>query len=261
VKAKINGISLNYETGGEGKPIVLLHGFPLNRNIWQPQIPALLKDGFKVVTPDLRGFGESDAPDGYSMDLFADDVAGLLNHLKIEKAIIGGMSMGGYIVLNFMERYSSRVEKALLIVTRPGGDTQAGKEWRNSLIEKAKRRDKEAVVEAFKAVLFEDESLARRKELVEQVVSWMRAVSVNGLIGGLLAMRDRKDYTSQLHQFSMPSLIITAELDKAVKLELAKEFEKLPRHKFAVIKGAGHMVNMERPAEFNQALLNLFKEG
>src|SRR3990172_8210073 len=111
MKVRIKGLNLNFEISGDGKPIVLLHGFPLNRKIWEPQTPALIKAGYKVITPDLRGFGESEAPAiGYSMDLFADDLAALLDYLKIQKAIVGGMSMGGYIVLNLMERYSSRVE-------------------------------------------------------------------------------------------------------------------------------------------------------
>ena len=168
MRVSINGLNLNFEISGEGKAIVLVHGFPLNRKIWEPQIPVLVKAGYQVITPDLRGFGESDAPfDGYSMDLFADDVAALLDYLKIERAIVGGMSMGGYIVLNFMKRYPGRVEKALLMVTRPGGDTEEGKKWRNSLTEKAKKGEPQAVAEAFKAVLFEEESLVKHRKLVE----------------------------------------------------------------------------------------------
>jgi len=169
------------------------------------------------------------------------------------------MSMGGYILLNFMERYPDRIEKAILMVTRPGGDTEAGKEWRTALMEKAQQEDKEAVVKAFEAVLFEEESFTRRRELVDLVRSWMRATPVNGLVGGLMAMRDRKDYTNQLYAFRMPCMVIAAEKDKAVKLELAKEFEKLPQHKFVVLEGVGHMVNMERPEILNQALVQFLK--
>src|SRR4030067_1600113 len=98
------------------------------------------------------------------MDLFSDDLVGLLDFLKIEKAIVGGMSMGGYILLNFMERYPERIKKAILMVTRPGGDTEAGKEWRTSLMEKARQGDKEAVVKPSEAVLFEEESFTKRIE-------------------------------------------------------------------------------------------------
>jgi len=167
--------------------------------------------------------------------------------------------MGGYILLNFMERYPDRIEKAILMVTRPGGDTEAGKEWRTSLMEKARLGDKEAVVKAFEAVLFEEESFTQRKDLVDLVRSWMRATPVNGLVGGLMAMRDRKDYNSLLPNLTTPSGVIVAELDKAVKLELAKEFERLPNHKFIVLKGAGHMVNMERPELLNRALLEFLR--
>ena len=260
MRAKINGLDLFFEVKGEGRPILLIHGFPLNHKLWEPQISALVKAGFKVITPDLRGFGESEAPaDSYSMDLFSDDLAGLLDFLKIERAIIGGMSMGGYILLNFMERYPDRIEKAILMVTRPGGDTEAGREWRTSLMEKARQGDKEAVVKAFEVVLFEEESFAKRRDLVDLVRSWMRATPVNGMVGGLMAMRDRKDYKSLLPELTTPTGVIVAELDKAVKLELAKEFEKLPQHKFVVLKGAGHMVNMERPEILNRALVEFLK--
>jgi pimeloyl-ACP methyl ester carboxylesterase len=107
--------------------------------------------------------------------------------------------------------------------------------------------------------LFEEESFTRRRELVDLVRSWMRATPVNGLVGGLMAMRDRKDYTSLLPELTTPSGVIVAELDKAVKLELAKEFERLPQHKFVVLKGAGHMVNMERPEVLNRALVEFLK--
>src|SRR5574341_141779 len=206
MRAKINGIDLSFEIRGEGRPILLIHGFPLNRRIWDAQVPVLVQAGFKVILPDLRGFGESEAPAGpYSMDLFSEDLAGLLDFLKIKKAIVGGMSMGGYILLNFMERYPERIEKAILMVTRPGADTEAGKEWRTALMEKAQQGDKEAVVKAFEAVLFEEKSFAQRGELVELVRKWMRDTPVNSMVGGLMAMRDRKDYTSELYKLATPS--------------------------------------------------------
>src|SRR5574340_545815 len=110
MQALINGINLAYDDSGTGIPVLLIHGFPLSRRMWHPQRMTLTAAGYRVITPDLRGFGESDAPDGpYSMELFADDLAALLDHLGIERTVVGGMSMGGYVLLNLLERYPERL--------------------------------------------------------------------------------------------------------------------------------------------------------
>ena len=125
MNALINGINLAYEDAGSGPAIILIHGFPLCRKMWRPQWYKLPLSGYRVNAPDLRGFGESDAPDGpYSMELYADDLVGLMDHLEIEKAVIGGMSMGGYVLFNLLERYPERVRGAMFITTRANADDE-----------------------------------------------------------------------------------------------------------------------------------------
>lgn len=99
----INGINMAFDDFGAGPAVLLIHGFPLCRKMWHPQVRALNSAGFRVICPDLRGFGESDAPDGpYTMEIFADDTVALMDHLGIEQAVVGGMSMGGYILFNII---------------------------------------------------------------------------------------------------------------------------------------------------------------
>ena len=147
MKADINGMSLAYSDRGKGLPLVLIHGFPLCRKMWRPQAEALARAGCRVITPDLRGFGESRlTSDTVSMDIYADDIVALLDHLGIDKAVVGGMSMGGYILLNLLERYPDRVAAPLFIATKAGGDDDAGKARRTALAEETRNRGSLPVV-------------------------------------------------------------------------------------------------------------------
>src|ERR1043165_6434444 len=107
---------------GHGLPVVLLHAFPLNRMMWEPQIAALFGE-CRCIVPDLRGFGDSPKSGPYSMDVFADDVIALLDALQIDRAVVGGLSMGGYVAFNLFRRYRQRVRALLLADTRAGADT------------------------------------------------------------------------------------------------------------------------------------------
>src|SRR5690349_14606461 len=129
MRIQVNGIHLGYEEWGSGKPVVLLHAFPCNRSMWAPQISGLIQSHkFRVITPDFRGFGESDVPDGpYLMEALADDIAALLDTLHIEACILGGLSMGGYVAFAFYRAYRARVRALILADTRAQADTPEGR--------------------------------------------------------------------------------------------------------------------------------------
>ncbi len=257
MKATINGISLSYGDRGKGLPLVLIHGFPLCRTMWRPQAEALSKTGCRVITPDLRGFGESESgSDTVSMDVYADDIVALLDHLGIDKAVVGGMSMGGYVLLNLLERYPDRVAAPLFIVTKAGGDDEAGKARRTALAEAARSQGSLPVAEAFRSVLFAPVTLADDPGLVNEVFGWMRATAPFGAAAGLIAMRDRKDYTTLLDAFGQPALVICADQDQAIPQDNSRIIaEGLPDAKLCVIPGGGHMVNLEQPQAFNKAVV------
>ncbi|KAF0218840.1 MAG: alpha/beta hydrolase fold [Geobacteraceae bacterium] len=261
MKALINGVTMAYDEAGSGPAVVLIHGFPLNRNMWRPQAAALSEAGYQVITPDLRGFGESEVPDGpYSVDLYSDDVAGLLDHLGIERAIVGGMSMGGYVLLNLLERYPQRVSAACFITTRSNADDEAGKARRLALAKDVTASGPQVVADLFKTLLFAEETAAIKPELVSEIYGWMMDTDSRGLAGGLLAMRERKDYTQLLGHFTLPALVIGAEHDLAVPLESVRVLEAgLPDSKTCIIPHAGHMANMEQPETFNACLLKFLQ--
>ena len=257
----VNDTSLAYDDLGKGPAVLLIHGFPLNRRMWQPQLQPLADAGFRAVAPDLRGFGASDAPaGGYSMDGFADDIVALLDALAIEKAVIGGMSMGGYILMNLLERHPERVRAACFIATRSNADDAAGRARRSAMAAEAERLGANPIIKIFAELLFAAETSQESPELIARVTSWMRTTSPKGLAGGLLAMRDRKDYTALLPTFRLPSLVIAGAEDRAAPPEAAQTIiDGLSDCRSRILGKAGHMVNMEQPEIFNETLISFLK--
>lgn len=262
MKAIINGITMAFDDTGSGLPLVLIHGFPLCRQMWHPQMNKIPAAGYRLITPDLRGFGESDAPEGpYSMDIFADDIMGLLDHLGIEKAVVGGMSMGGYILLNLCERYPGRLAGACFITTRATADDEAGKARRLQQAQDVMKFGPQVVSDVFHTLLFAEESLRERPKLVADVYGWMAANDSRGLAGGLLAMRERKDYLEFLPSIGVPSLAIGAAGDKAAPPEKAREIASaIPGCRLCIVPDAGHLANLEHPGAFNRCLLDFLRE-
>lgn len=263
MKADINGITLAYGDRGKGLPLILIHGFPLCRKMWRPQVERLAKAGCRVITPDLRGFGESALPsDGaVSMDVYAGDIVALMDHLGIDKAVVAGMSMGGYVLLNLLERYPERVAAPIFIVTKAGGDDDAGKAKRTSLAEACLAQGIQPVAEVFRNLLFAPETLKDNPELVGEVLSWINATAPQGAAAALIAMRERKDYAALLGGFNQPALVIGADQDQAIPPENSHIIaEGLPDAELCILHGGGHMVNMEQPEAFNETILEFLAE-
>jgi pimeloyl-ACP methyl ester carboxylesterase len=248
---------LRYDEQGDGLPFVLIHGFPLNRAMWHPQVGALADAGCRVICPDLPGFGESPPAHGPpSMAIYADAVVGLLDELDIARAVVGGMSMGGYVLLNLVDRYRERIMGAVFMVTRASADDTAGKKKRTLLAVEVQAGNRLIVADTFARVLFAPDTPEKNPGLVNQVRQWMEASSAEGLAGGLMAMRDRDDYLARLADFVLPSLVIGAEQDLAIPLEHSRLLAVgLARSELYVIPGAGHMANLEQPTMLNQRLI------
>lgn len=256
MKAFINDITMAYDDTGEGLPLILIHGFPLNRKMWRPQINKLPLIGCRVIAPDLRGFGESDAPEApYSMEIFADDIIGLMDHLGIGKAVIGGMSMGGYVLFNLLERYAERVMGAIFIVTRATADDEAGKARRLQLAADVRKFGPQIAADAFEKLLFAPETTKERPKLMEEVYAWMTENPSCGLAGGLLAMRGRKDYSAMLGRFMTPSMAIGAEFDQAAPPVTSTAIAAgIPGCRLCIIPGTGHMANLEDVKAFDNCI-------
>ncbi len=263
MEVRVNGINLTYDERGTGPALLLIHGFPLCRKMWQPQLEALADAGFRVIAPDLRGFGESEAGDSdYSMDLLADDLVGLMDSLGIELATVAGMSMGGYLLLNLLERYPQRVAAALFVVTRSGADDEAGKARRTEMARLVQSGQAQAVPEAFAGVLFAEETSSTRPELVAEVGAWMSATGPKALAGGLLAMRDRRDCTDLLPHIRIPALVIGGEKDRAIPPEHSRSLAAaIAEAECHILADAGHMANLEQPEAFNACVLEFLRKN
>ncbi|WP_020586072.1 alpha/beta fold hydrolase [Desulfobacter curvatus] len=261
MQAKLNGIQLAYDEAGKGPAVLLIHGFPLCRQMWRPQVQALAAAGFRAVVPDLRGFGESEpGTEVGSTDLLADDLIALLDHLGIERAVVGGMSMGGYVMLNLLARYPERFSAACFIVTRADADDETARGKRNHLISEVNAGRPDVVPTAFTPLLFADNTVAERPDLVEEVRGWMAAASPSGLVVGLEAIRDRSDSSALIAQLKIPVLILGAQEDKAIPPEKSTGLaEQIPGAQLCMLPVAGHMVNIEQPDAFNSALIDFLR--
>lgn len=260
MKARINGINLAYTDQGSGVPLVFLHAFPLNRAMWEPQVQALATR-YRVIAPDLRGHGESDAPLWrYTMDQFADDVKGLLDHLSITRAVLIGLSMGGYILFACQRKYPERITALVLADTRAQADTEEGKMSRFALAQVAYREGAGAVAEAMLPRLLSPASLRERPELVAQVRSIITRNQVSGIAGDLMAMADRPDSVPILRQIACPTLVIVGEADQPTPPADARLMaEAIPGARLGIILGAGHLANLEQPEAFNRAVLSFLE--
>ncbi len=257
----IHGHRVAYDDQGSGPAVLLLHGFPLCRAMWQPQVKALSGAGYRVLAPDLRGFGRSPLPPGpVTMDAYADDVIALMDDLGLGRAAVVGMSMGGYVLFNLLERYPKRLAGAVFLVTRAAGDDAAGKERRTALAKQVEEGRPQAVVEAFREILFAPATLTESPELVARVRGWLEATPAAGMIGGLLAMRERRDAIPLLPNIRVPSLVIGAEEDRAVPAEHSRVIaEGIPGARLELLSGAGHMASLEAPNAVNALLLEFLE--
>jgi 3-oxoadipate enol-lactonase len=245
----INGINLAYTRQGKGTPLVLLHGFPLDSSSWN-EITPLLEDKFDIVTPDLRGFGQSTTvKTQYSIVDMADDIIGLLDHLGIERTAIAGHSMGGYVALAFAKKYPNRVSGLGLISSQAAGDPPDRKEGRYKTASDVAEKGVGVVVEAMTPKLSAD---ARVQAFVRGVIEKQ---SKDGVIGALKAMAEREDLTSILSSFKFPFLLIHGDADALIPVDRAKEIKAIvPSAQFVELKGAGHMPMMEFAKETAKGL-------
>jgi pimeloyl-ACP methyl ester carboxylesterase len=252
MKAQINDITLAYSDKGTGLPIVFLHAFPLNRTMWATQEEAL-SSRHRVITVDLRGHGESDAPLWhYTLDQVADDVRALLDHLSVPPAVFVGLSMGGYILFAFYRTYADRVKGLVLADTRAQPDTPEGKDGRFQMAQIAYIQGPAAIADLMIPKLLSPAAIQTKPALVRQVRSMIEGNQISGIAGDLMAMAERPDSVPLLREIVCPTQIIVGELDLATPLRDSKLMaDQIPGARLTTIPGAAHLSNLEQPESFN----------
>ncbi len=261
-RVRVRGIEMAYDDRGQGPAVVLLHGFPFNRSMWREQAEALA-DAYRVITPDLRGMGETTGGEDASatMDEMAHDVAALMDKLGIERAAVGGLSMGGYVTLAFYRRHRLRARALILADTRPGADTDEARKTREEQARKILEEGTTAIADDFLKKVLTAETLAERPSVAARVREMILKTPARGAAAALRGMAVRHDQTSFLEDVLVPALILVGSDDQ---LTPPKEAEVMRREirgsRLQVIENASHLSNVERPAEFNRALKTFLDE-
>ncbi|GIV65915.1 MAG: alpha/beta hydrolase [Chloroflexota bacterium] len=249
---ELKTVDLAVEDHGEGIPLVLIHGFPLNRRIWQPIVP-LLKSKAHLIIPDLRGFGESPREvEGYSMRLLAADILQLLDRLNIEKAVIAGHSMGGYVALEFAHAYPHRLKGLALVASQADADSPERRQARLITAREVRSRGIRYIADGMPSKLSADVEIQRQ---LNQIIL---TCDVAVVVAALKAMADRRDANLWLPEIQVPVLAIAGANDQLIPLERSQSLVKLVNKGWVIeIPEAGHMPMMESPQRTAEALYQL----
>jgi len=251
-KVRVNNIELNYEINGRGYPVVFLHGFAGTVNMWQPQVPVFSQE-YKFITYDARGHGQSESPpspDQYSADIVVEDLFQLLTALGIKKAVVGGLSMGGYQSLRFYLRHPQMVTALILMDTGPGYRNPAHREeWNRQMEERANVLETKGI-EGF---VDDAPSYTPRDILLK-----MNPIGLAHMARKVVAQHDSW-VIENLGNIKVPTLVLVGEKDTPF-LQAAEYLSKsIPGAEYVIISEAGHAANLDNVAAFNMAVLDFLR--
>jgi 3-oxoadipate enol-lactonase len=258
----VNGIELATVDQGSGPPLVLVHGFPLDHTMWDAQVEAL-SGRYRVIAPDLRGFGQSGVTDGkVTMRQFAADVAALLDALDVEGPVVFcGLSMGGYVGWQFWVNHTHRVRGLILCDTRAAADTPEVAAERLKMADRVLGEGPGPLVQMMMPRLFAQGTGAQRPDVVESLRRVMESTDPRSIAAAGRGMAERPDATSMLGQIGCPCLVLVGQLDAiSPPHEMQSIAQAIPGARFVQIAGAGHMSPMEMPAEVSRAMADFLGE-
>jgi pimeloyl-ACP methyl ester carboxylesterase len=244
----------HYNDSGSGTPLVLVHAFPFNGEMWELQQSALARY-CRVVTIDLPGFGRDGGPACTSMEQCADAVADLLDRLKIDTCVLGGCSMGGYIVMSFLQRHADRLRGILLSDTRAGADTEEGRASRLTQAAGIRASGLSEFIEGMLPKLLGATAKDADPTLEPRVRAMMARATPEGTARMLEAMAARRDSHSLLAALAIPACIIVGEHDILTPpVEARAMAEAISDSELHVLSGAAHLPNLETPEAFNSTV-------
>jgi 3-oxoadipate enol-lactonase len=256
-----NNIKIYEEGNNRALPIIFVHGFPFDNNMWKDQINEL-SSGFYCISYDIRGLGESSAGDGqYTMELFVDDLFSVIDMLKIDQPVLCGLSMGGYIVLRAVEKMERKFRGLILCDTKSEADSDEGKLKRAEGIKKINEEGLESFIPDFLDKCFADQFKKNKISRYQQIIERSIGFDPIGVKGCLLAMAGRTDTTSSLSKINIPSLVLCGEKDNLLTPVLVNEMSnKIHDSQFFIVPDAGHIVSIENPGFVNEMILTFLKK-
>lgn len=255
----IGSVSLNVIDEGGGPPILLVHGFPLDQTMWRSQVSDLSKN-FRVIAPDLRGFGSSSPITGddtvVTMAQFADDLAAMLTALQVkERVTFCGLSMGGYIAWQFAARHADKLARLILCDTKAAADTKEAAEGRHKLAAKVLAEGSEVAADAMLPKLFSKRAIESQAACVEETRQVILRTAPQTIAAALRGMAAREDFTSKLETIKIPTLVLCGAEDIITPAsEMRAMAAAIPRAQYVEIPSAGHMSPLEAPQAVNQAM-------
>ncbi|MBI2618799.1 MAG: alpha/beta fold hydrolase [Ignavibacteriales bacterium] len=262
MKIKLNGLTMNYQERGlpQGLPVIFIHGFPFDHTMWESQMMALPQE-YRAISYDVRGHGQSDVADGqYSIEFFVDDLVDLMDHLGLKKAVLCGLSMGGYIALRATERHPNRVKALILCDTRSEADANEAKVKRANQIKAVKTGGVKPFAEGFIKAVFAPQTIKENPVVVESIRTVIESTSPLAICGTLLALAARTDTTDSLPAINAPTMILVGEHDALTPPSASRSMhERIRSSSLHVVPHATHLSNLENRAFFNEKLLAFLK--
>ena len=262
ISITINNLSVSYSDHGPdvAPAIIFIHGFPLNKSMWDMQVAAL-KENYRVIAYDIRGHGNSEPGiDEFFIELFVLDLLRLMEKLRIEKSVLCGLSLGGYIALNAVLKHPDRFDGLILNDTQCIADTPEIKENRCQAIIRIMKNGVEQYTDEIIKNLFAAESFTKMKNVIAEVKEMIISTPKQSLCNTLHALAERKETCTQLPEINIPVLIMVGKEDKITPIAAAQQMhEKILNSKLEIIQQAGHLSNLENPTAFNTHLVKFLE--
>ena len=246
-----------------GPAVLLLHGYPFDKSMWGEQIDALAAAGFRAIAPDLRGLGETQtSSEVATMDDMARDAAAVLDELRVEQVVVCGLSMGGYVALEFMHLFPTRVQGLVLAGTRAPADSEQEKAGREQQVQTMLRAGMVPISIATLPKLLAKRTLAEKQDVVKRVRTMITRADPKGAAAAQRGMAARRDYSEDLPKIAVPTLIVVGREDSIRPIADAEFMHRGIRNsRLEIIEDAAHMTNMEQPEAFNDALLEFLESS
>lgn len=255
-RTTLDTCDVRYLEAGSGRPLILLHPFPLSADAWRPQLEGV-PDGWRFLAPDLRGFGPAPAQGSpaLTLDDHARDVIALMDAWGIERATIAGLSMGGYLAFALFRLAPDRIDALVLADTRPQADSPEGRNGRQAMLDTLHSKGVSAVADAMLPKLLGETTMRERPRVVAQVRAMIEATEPDGIDAGIRALMARPDSTTDLFRLTAPTLVIVGEEDVITPpADAAAMHAAITGARLTYLPRAGHLSNLETPDEFANAL-------
>ncbi|MDE3722206.1 alpha/beta fold hydrolase [Nocardiopsis sp. N85] len=252
----MRGIDVHYVDLGVGYPILFVHGHPFDHTMWEPQVRALAGRGFRVIAPDLRGYGRSTVVPGVTtMDAFARDQDALLEHLGLDVVGVVGLSMGGQIALELCRLFPDRVDCLTLAATNPYAETEQGRAGRRAMARRLRVEGMGGYTDEVLVGMMTEANVRALPAVADHVRAMMYAAPPEGAAAALEGRAQRPDHVPLLRRISAPTLLVAGQEDVFTPPDFTEAMHvRIPDSVVEIIEGAGHLPNLERPQRFNEVL-------